>query len=235
MDVALPGSGPLKFSEMGEVVRGQTPGTEQKLSEIFVDAEDNKIWSPGDKVIPHNSSELYRYPKISDTFDWDPDLWACELREPLVPPIAFATSSGVITNGSAQIDGSTSYDPDGTIDIYAWRQISVSTTTVITDPTAAVTTVTGLNSEGLFIYELTVTDNDGLTDTDTTIIVGNICISAATPVVDDSGLTVTIYWKIVTTSGAFVNRDLVINAVINPGNDLVGFGIPAGSNSSNAT
>ena len=67
-------------------------------------------------------------------------------------------------------------DADGTIASYLWRKISGPAGGTITSPTAAVTTVTGLIA-GVYQYELTVTDNQGATGSDTvqiTVIAGNI-------------------------------------------------------------
>lgn len=67
-------------------------------------------------------------------------------------------------------------DLDGTISSYAWRKISGPASGIITSPTSAVTTVTGLTA-GVYQYELTVIDNQGATGTDTvqvTVIAGNI-------------------------------------------------------------
>jgi hypothetical protein len=67
-------------------------------------------------------------------------------------------------------------DQDGTIASYQWRKISGPAGGLITNPAAAVTTVTGL-TPGVYLYELTVTDNQGATGADTvqiTVIAGNI-------------------------------------------------------------
>lgn len=166
---SLPASGPLKFSEMGDIVRGQNPGTEQPLSDIFADANAQQIWPPGDKIAPHNSSELYRYPLVSDTFDWDSTLWSCEILPDLQPPIADAGSNDaiVIPTTSVTLDGTGSHDPDGTISTYAWSQTSGPITTNITSPSSESTTATGITSVGTYTYRLDVTDNDGLSDADT--------------------------------------------------------------------
>lgn len=67
-------------------------------------------------------------------------------------------------------------DTDGTIIAYQWRKVSGPATGIITSPNAAVTTVTGLTS-GIYLFELTVTDNAGATGTDTvqiTVLAGNV-------------------------------------------------------------
>lgn len=67
-------------------------------------------------------------------------------------------------------------DQDGTISSYQWRKISGPVGGLITNPSAAVTAVTGL-TPGIYLYELTVTDNQGATGADTvqiTVIAGNV-------------------------------------------------------------
>ncbi len=65
---------------------------------------------------------------------------------------------------SATLTGSGS-DADGTIDFYAWTQVSGPATATIASPASATTVVEDLY-EGTYVFELTVTDNDGLTDSD---------------------------------------------------------------------
>lgn len=62
-------------------------------------------------------------------------------------------------------------DNDGSITNYAWTKISGPSATIVS-PTAATTSVTGM-SEGTYLFQLTVTDNGGLTGTDFIQIVVN--------------------------------------------------------------
>lgn len=57
----------------------------------------------------------------------------------------------------------TANDPDGTISSYSWVKISGGSAT-ISSPAAAATAITGL-SAGSYVFQLTVTDNGGLTAT----------------------------------------------------------------------
>lgn len=63
------------------------------------------------------------------------------------------------------LDGSGSYDPSGTIVFYNWQQLSGPNSANIVSPNSAQTTVNGL-VQGIYVFRLTVTDNDGATDTD---------------------------------------------------------------------
>jgi hypothetical protein len=82
---------------------------------------------------------------------------------PNQPPVANAGSDITIKlpTNSAQLDGSASKDPDGTIKSYSWAKVSGPAAT-ITTPTAVRSTVTGL-VEGTYVFELTVTDNQNAT------------------------------------------------------------------------
>lgn len=90
-----------------------------------------------------------------------------------VPPTANAGANQVITLpvNSVTLVGSGT-DPDGTIVSYAWIKVSGPTGGAITSPSSSTTGVTGL-TQGSYIYQLTVTDNGGLTGTSLTQITVN--------------------------------------------------------------
>jgi hypothetical protein len=66
---------------------------------------------------------------------------------------------------SISLDGSGSYDPDGTVSTYAWTK-DYGTGGTITPPSSAKTTVTGLTA-GSYRFKLTITDNKGASVSDT--------------------------------------------------------------------
>ncbi len=85
-------------------------------------------------------------------------------------------------------------DPDGVITGYYWNMISGPTTYHIDDRESATSTISGL-AEGTYQFELTVTDNNRATDTDTlTVQVKDIDISTASiypnPVTDIMNLSI---------------------------------------------
>lgn len=87
-------------------------------------------------------------------------------------PIAKAGNYTVVTlpTTTTTLDGSSSYDSNGSITSYAWTKVGSGQGT-ITSPSSAVTTITGLNSSGTTtIFKLTVTDNSGNTDVDYVIV-----------------------------------------------------------------
>lgn len=91
-----------------------------------------------------------------------------------IPPVADAGADQNITlpTSTTTIDGSGSYDPDGTITNYVWTKTLGSGNIMQTN--SAITGITGLTS-GTSTFCLSVIDNDNLADTDCM----NIYVSAA--------------------------------------------------------
>jgi Secretion system C-terminal sorting domain/PKD domain len=83
-----------------------------------------------------------------------------------IPPVANAGASQTITlpDDSVSLDGSNSYAPDGAITTYSWTQVSGPSTATIAGVVTATPTISGL-VPGRYLFQLTVTDNDGLTST----------------------------------------------------------------------
>lgn len=101
--------------------------------------------------------------------------YSCEnCIEVNIPPIADAGPDQIITlpTDSVSLDGNSSSDADGSITSYAWRKITGPASSIITDPSAAKTSVKNLIT-GLYNVELKVTDDGGLTATDTMQILVN--------------------------------------------------------------
>jgi len=82
-------------------------------------------------------------------------------------PVANAGSNQVIAapTNSITLNGTNSFDPDGTIDYFAWTQISGPSSAGITNNNTASATATGLIA-GTYVFQLIVTDNNGATDAD---------------------------------------------------------------------
>lgn len=90
-----------------------------------------------------------------------------------LPPTANAGPDQTITlpNNSVTLSGSGT-DPDGTIVAYQWSKIQGPTGGTITSPTSAQTLVTVL-TQGIYVFQLKVTDNAGATATDNVQITVN--------------------------------------------------------------
>ena len=88
-----------------------------------------------------------------------------------IPPVANAGSDQTITlpTNTVLLNGNGA-DADGTVVGYVWRKIAGPTSYTIVDSSSAVTSVTGL-VEGIYIFELQVTDNNGATATSTVKII----------------------------------------------------------------
>jgi hypothetical protein len=98
-------------------------------------------------------------------------------QEPTIPnqtPVANAGNNQTIIApvSSVELDGSRSYDPDGTIVNYYWNQVSGPSSSVITNSGTTKPTVSNL-IVGTYVFQLTVTDNSGATDYDQVTVTVN--------------------------------------------------------------
>jgi hypothetical protein len=89
------------------------------------------------------------------------------------PPVADAGPDQIVDESTlVSLDGTASFDPDGTIESYLWTQ--TSGTPVVLDNAASATpsfAAPGVGSEGdSLVFELTVTSDDGATASDTVTI-----------------------------------------------------------------
>jgi hypothetical protein len=124
-----------------------------------------------------------------------------------IAPTAAAGSDQSITlpTDNVSVNGSSSSDPDGTITTYLWTKISGPVTYTITSPGSASTTITGLIA-GVYVFRLTVTDNDGATDDDDIQITVNEEPGNASPIaVAGSDQAITLPINFVTVNGTASN------------------------------
>ncbi|HVV05734.1 MAG TPA: PKD domain-containing protein, partial [Puia sp.] len=101
-------------------------------------------------------------------------------------PIANAGADQSINLPTRQVtvDGSASSDPDGSIKSYSWQQLSGPSTASITSPNAVSTTITGLDT-GAYVFQLTITDNQGAIATSIlNVTVGAVGYNNAPPIAD---------------------------------------------------
>ncbi|MGH2566161.1 MAG: PKD domain-containing protein, partial [Ginsengibacter sp.] len=128
-----------------------------------------------------------------------------------VPPTANAGSNQTITlpTNSVTLSGSGT-DPDGTISSYAWTKISGPAAT-ITNTSSASTTVTGL-TQGVYQFQLKVTDNSAATDLDTVQITVNPAANVPPTANAGSDQTITLPTNSITLSGSGTDADGTISS-----------------------
>jgi hypothetical protein len=92
----------------------------------------------------------------------------------------------VVVGRTVTLDGLQSVDPDGTFSVVQWKQISGKNQVILTTPNALTTefTAPAVDTNGdVLTFELTVTDNDGLSSSDTVTV--NVAVPE--PPVADAG------------------------------------------------
>ena len=97
---------------------------------------------------------------------------ACNKAEdPPLHPVAIAGSNLTITlpANSTLLDGTASFDPDGSIVAYYWSKLSGPGVVGFDTPNSPTTRITGLR-EGTYEFKLTVVDNKGFRGTNTVTI-----------------------------------------------------------------
>jgi hypothetical protein len=165
--------------------KGETCGKCHKDEPVFYHqkGDDTDQWLVShDKVDEYMTTEFYDEKdhfgySFSDTESWDLAAYIyyvmlqnSEINE---PPTADAGPDQAVNEGNIVIlNGSNSSDPDDGIASYLWEQTSGITVT-LSDPTAVQPTFTApdVGPDGASLtFQLTVTDNGGLQDTDTCIV-----------------------------------------------------------------
>jgi hypothetical protein len=109
---------------------------------------------------------------------------------PHLPPVAVPGANQTVAPGAtAQLDGSGSYSPNGTIVAYDWTQVGGLGGVTVANSTTAAPSIYGLQS-GTYTFELTVTDNFGETASATmTVTVGG---ATSATLVANAGATDTL-------------------------------------------
>ncbi|HRQ49606.1 MAG TPA: PKD domain-containing protein, partial [Agriterribacter sp.] len=101
------------------------------------------------------------------------------------PPVANAGIAAIITlpANSVTLDGTKSTAPSGSITAYLWSKVSGPAQGTITTPANASAVVTGL-TEGVYVFQLKITDSNGGTSTATVSVTVN---AAPIPPIADAG------------------------------------------------
>ncbi|HEY8933713.1 MAG TPA: PKD domain-containing protein [Cyclobacteriaceae bacterium] len=126
---------------------------------------------------------------------------------PVQPPVANAGTDKIITlpTNIATLSGSGS-DPDGTIASYLWAKVSGPSVTlgVLNQPALSISDLV----EGIYVFRLEVTDNDGNTDTDDVkVTVLPATINQSPVVVTDADMSIFLPTNTVTVTGSASDAD----------------------------
>jgi pimeloyl-ACP methyl ester carboxylesterase/regulation of enolase protein 1 (concanavalin A-like superfamily) len=126
------------------------------------------LWNSGDAT--YADIALVNQTTSTSGNDFAIDDISFGLPAPVVnqPPVARAGNDIVITSpaSTATLNGTGSTDADGTISAYAWSKISGPTQYSIANAGAATTGISNL-VQGVYSFQLTVTDNGGASSADT--------------------------------------------------------------------
>ncbi|HEU4607116.1 MAG TPA: kelch repeat-containing protein [Chitinophagaceae bacterium] len=143
------------------------------------------------------------------------------------PPVADAGDKTITSfTNTVKLSGTASNDPDNNITGYQWSKVSGPSSCTITDPNAKETQVIHL-TEGIYQFELKVTDAGGLFDKDTVSV--SVTISAATA--DCKGnIRPQVNAQLIPVSSLSITREKV--SVATAGNKIVFAGGYSGSNTS---
>ena len=122
-------------------------------------------------------------------------------------PIADAGAEQIITlpKNSVSLTGSGS-DPDGTIVSYLWTKISGPSNFTILDNTSAITNVSSL-TEGIYQFQLQVTDDKGAQATDIVQVTVNAAANQLPVAIAGTAQTITLPKNSVSLSGSGTDSD----------------------------
>jgi ribosomal protein L14 len=122
-------------------------------------------------------------------------------------PTASAGSDQIITlpTNTVSLNGNGT-DADGSISSYSWTKISGPSAGAITNAAAAATTVTGL-VQGVYKFELNVTDNNGATGRDTMQVTVNAAGNQSPIANAGADQSITLPTNTITLSGSGTDAD----------------------------
>ena len=128
------------------------------------------------------------------------------LNTPPAPNIAPNANAGTdisitLPLNSTTLNGSASSDPDGTITTYAWTRISGPTQVTIASAATATTAISNL-VQGTYGFRLVVTDNNGVTDSDTVLVTVNAAPNVAPVANAGANITITLPVNNTTLNGS---------------------------------
>ncbi len=147
-----------------------TPNPLAKLTEFPVVSND--------PVIAHECWSLATLPTYKpdgiNIYEWLLGYRKRTTSTNLVPLASAGQDQGIVLPANAVLDGSGSIDQDGVIVSHRWRKVNGPASYSFSDSTAPINTVSNL-VQGVYEFELTVTDNLGAVSKDNVII--NVYVS----------------------------------------------------------
>ncbi|MEO7483223.1 MAG: hypothetical protein ABIT81_05650 [Ferruginibacter sp.] len=140
------------------------------------------------------------------------------------PPIANAGTDQTITlpMDSVLLNGNLSFDPDGTIVSYQWVKISGPAASNIFNPTFVQTKVDQLQ-QGVYQFELKVTDNGNLTGKDTVQLTVNPASSNNLPPVAKAGQDINVNYDLQTCNTNPISITLDGSTSFDPDGTIVSY------------
>jgi len=131
---------------------------------------------------------------------------------PNKPPVAEAGVNKVITLpvNNSTLSGSGT-DIDGSIVSYLWKQIAGPVSGVIVSPNNANTIINNLN-QGIYRYELKVTDNNGASSTDIVQVTVNAAVNILPIAIAGSDKTITLPANNISLTGSGTDADGTITS-----------------------
>jgi predicted esterase len=94
-----------------------------------------------------------------------------------IPPVAAAGNDSIVSDPSITLDATSSYDPDGFISTYTWRQVGGPAPATLGCTTCPSAVVSGMVHNGTYALELEVVDNIGARTKDTVYITENNAVA----------------------------------------------------------
>jgi len=152
-------------------VAGVSNGTQDhKLVRKSTVTSGNTDWAVSAGTSENNSEWIVEEANAGDLFNITLGSHIYGTGGDNIDPIASAGSNQtVIVSSSVTLDGSSSTDPDGTIELYSWSQ-TAGTTVVLSSTSDAEVSFTAPEVVDSLSFTLTVTDNDGATSAETVYV-----------------------------------------------------------------
>ena len=123
-------------------------------------------------------------------------------------PVANAGANKAITlpTNATSLNGSASTDADGTIASYQWQQISGPSASALSATNTAAINISNLQA-GIYVYRLTVTDNDNATSTDEVSVTVNSLPNEAPIANAGTNLVITLPTNSASLTGSGIDTD----------------------------